>query len=239
VVTNCRGVFDVTMPEYVLALVLALAKDLPGTLTAQAAHRWQHRPLDAVQGSRALVVGAGSIGRATARLLERVGMRVRLVARRARPAGPGSPQVLGVDDLERLLPESEWLVLALPLNDGTRGLVGAHELALLPSGARLVNVGRGRTVDEASLIEALRSGHLGGAALDVFADEPLPADHPLWDLPNVIVSPHIGGDVHGWMAWFTRAFLENLERYREGRPLANVIDKRLGYVVDPIDGAAP
>jgi phosphoglycerate dehydrogenase-like enzyme len=239
IVTNCRGVFDVAMPEYVLALVLALAKDIPGTVRHQDQRRWHHRPLDAVAGSRALVVGAGSIGRATARLLEGIGMEVRLVARRARPARPGAPEVLAADDLARLLPDADWLILVLPLNEGTEGLIGARELALLPRGARLVNVGRGRTVDEAALVEAVRTDRLGGAALDVFVEEPLPAGHTLWQLPNVLVSPHIGGDVHGWLSWFTRAFIENLERFRDGRPLANVIDKRLGYVVDPIEGATP
>ena len=111
-------------------------------------------------------------------------------------------------------------------------------LTALPRGARLINIGRGPVVSEGALIEALGSGHLAGAALDVFDQEPLPVGHPLWTMPGVIVSPHIGGDVPGWLDWYTRSFLDNLERYQSGRPLANVVDKQLGYVVDPLEETA-
>jgi phosphoglycerate dehydrogenase-like enzyme len=229
-VTNCRGVFDVTMPEYLLALMLALAKDVRGTLEAQVAHEWRHRPLDMLAGRTAVVVGAGSIGLSTARLLRAVGMHVASVARRARAAHGDQPPIRSITDLPELLPGADWLVLVAPLTPLTRGMIGAAELALLPSHARLVNIGRGPVVDQGALVAALREGRLAGAALDVFEREPLLADDPLWSLPRVIVSPHIGGDVPGWEAWFTEAFLENLRRYRDGRPLLNVVDKRLGYV---------
>jgi phosphoglycerate dehydrogenase-like enzyme len=230
VVTNCRGVFDVTMPEYVLALMLALAKDLRGTLDSQAEHVWRHRPLDQLAGRTAVVVGAGSIGLATARLLRAVGLRVTSVARRARAGEAGGPAIQAVDDLPELLRDADWLVLVAPLTPETRGLIGAAELALLPPSARLVNIGRGPVVDEGALVAALREGRIAGAALDVFGREPLPADHPLWSMPEVIVSPHIGGDVPGWETWFTESFLANLRRYGAGQPLLNVVDKRLGYV---------
>jgi phosphoglycerate dehydrogenase-like enzyme len=116
------------------------------------------------------------------------------------------------------------------LTDETRGLVDQSVLAALPPGSLLVNIGRGAVVDEAALIESLESGRLGGAALDVFATEPLPPDHPLWAMSNVIVSPHIGGDAPGWLEWFSRSFLDELERFIAGRPFNNVVDKRLGYV---------
>jgi phosphoglycerate dehydrogenase-like enzyme len=241
-VTNCRGVFDVTMPEYALALMLALAKDLRGTLESQAAHDWRHRPLDSLAGRTAVVVGAGSIGLATARLLRRVGMRATSVARRARDGAPGEPPIRSVAELPEVLPGTDWLVLVAPLTPDTRGLIGQAQLALLAPSARLVNIGRGSVVDEGALLAALREGRLAGAALDVFEREPLPADHPFWSMPGVIVSPHIGGDVPGWEAWFTEAFLENLRRYRDGRPLLNVVDKRLGYVpadVAELSAAAP
>lgn len=229
VVTNSRGVFDETMPEYALALLLALAKDLPATIDDQRARRWRHRPLAPLRGRRATVVGAGSIGRATTRLLRAVGMEVTVVARTARE----DPELGGVrasTDLAELATDTQALVLVTPLTDDTRGLVDRSVLEAMPPGAWLVNIGRGAVVDETALTQALRSGRLGGAALDVFATEPLPPDHPLWAMANVIVSPHIGGDAPGWLEWFSRSFLDELERFIAGRPFKNVIDKRLGYV---------
>src|SRR5688500_12903499 len=192
VLTNCRGVFDETMPEYALALLLALAKDLPATIDDQRQRHWRHRPLAALRGRRATVVGAGSIGRATTRLLRAIGMEVTVVARTARE-DPQLGQIRASSDLVDVAADTDALVLVTPLTDDSRGLVDRSVLAAMPQGAWLVNIGRGAVVDEADLIESLRSGHLGGAALDVFATEPLPEDHPLWAMPNVIVSPHIGG----------------------------------------------
>ena len=229
VVTNCRGVFDDTMPEYVLALLLALVKDLPSTIDDQRVRRWRHRPLSPLRGRRATVVGAGSIGRATARLLRAVGMEVSVVARTARD-DPELGRIRASVELAEVAADTDALVLVTPLTDDSRGLVDRSVLAALPRGAWLVNIGRGAVVDEAALIESLGSGRLSGAALDVFATEPLPPDHPLWALPNVIVSPHIGGDVPGWLESFSRSFLDELERFITGRPLKNVVDKRLGYV---------
>jgi phosphoglycerate dehydrogenase-like enzyme len=229
VVTNCRGVFDETMPEYALALLLALAKDLRATIDDQRARRWRHRPLTALRGRRATVVGLGSIGRATARLLRIVGMEVIVVGRTARE-DPELGRIRASTELAEVAVETDALVLVTPLTDETRGLVDQSVLAALPPGSLLVNIGRGAVVDEAALIESLQSGRLGGAALDVFATEPLPPDHPLWATSNVIVSPHIGGDAPGWLEWFSRSFLDELDRFIAGRPFKNVVDKRLGYV---------
>jgi phosphoglycerate dehydrogenase-like enzyme len=227
--TNCRGVFDESMPEYALTLLLALAKELPATIDDQRARKWRHRPLSSVRGRRATVVGAGSIGRATTRLLRAVGMDVAVVARTARD-DPELGQIHASTDLVALAPVTDALVLVTPLTDDSRGLVDRSVLAALPLGAWLVNIGRGAVVDETALIEALGSGHLGGAALDVFETEPLPEDNPLWTMSNVIASPHIGGDVPGWLEWFSRSFLDELERFIAGKPFKNVVDKRLGYV---------
>ena len=222
--TNSRGVFDTPIAEYVTGLVIAMAKDLPGTLAAQAQREWRHRESERVGGRTAVVVGSGPIGRATAALLAAVGMRVELVGRRE---GEG---VHAVDALPDLLPRAEWLVLAAPLTDATRGLLDAAALAALPPGARVINVGRGALVVQDDLVEALASGHLGGAALDVFEREPLPADSPLWKLPGVIVSPHMSGDVVGWRDELETLFVDNLARYRRGADLRNVVDKTLGFV---------
>jgi phosphoglycerate dehydrogenase-like enzyme len=216
--TNSRGVFDRPMAEYVLGLVLAMAKDLPGTVAAQARREWRHRETEPIAGRCAVVVGGGPIGRAIAGLLGAVGMDVELVGRRE------------FDDLPGLLPRADWLVLAAPLTDATRGMLDAATLALLRPPARVINVGRGALVVEPDLVDALQAGRIAGAALDVFAREPLPADSPLWTLPGVIVSPHMSGDLIGWRQELVEVFRDNLARYRAGEPLRNVVDKTLGYV---------
>jgi phosphoglycerate dehydrogenase-like enzyme len=226
--TNSRGVFDQPMAEYVLGLVLAMAKDLPTTLAAQQRREWRHRESERVTGTCAVVVGSGPIGHAIARMLAAVGMRVELVGRRA------SSGVHDAGALPGLLPHADWLVLAAPLTEATRGMLDAAALAALRASARVINVGRGALVVEPDLVDALRAGRLAGAALDVFAHEPLPPDSPLWDLPGVIVSPHMSGDVLGWRAELMEVFAENLARYRAGEPLHNVIDKKLGYVIGGI-----
>jgi phosphoglycerate dehydrogenase-like enzyme len=216
--TNSRGVFDRPMAEYVLGLVLAMAKDLPGTLAAQSRREWRHRETEPIAGRCAVVVGGGPIGRAIAGLLGAVGMDVELVGRRE------------FDDLPRLYPRADWLVLAAPLTDATRGMLDAPALSLLRPTARVINVGRGALVVESDLVEALQAGRIAGAALDVFVREPLPAESPLWTLPGVIVSPHMSGDLIGWRDQLVEVFRDNLDRYRAGEPLRNVVDKTLGYV---------
>lgn len=224
VLTNSRGVFDAPIAEYVLAMVLAFAKDLPGTLRQQNDREWRHRETETIAGKRAVVVGGGPIGAATSALLNAAGLRSHLVGRTARPG------VHGIEELDGLLPDTDYLVLAAPLTEQTRGMVNASLLARLPARARLVNVGRGPLVVESDLVEALTEGRLAGAALDVFEREPLPEDSPLWALPNVIVSPHMSGDAIGWRDSLAELFTENLDRYRAGQTLRNVVDKHSGYV---------
>lgn len=228
--TNSRGVFDTSLPEYLLSLMLALVKDLPSTIRAQDRHEWQHRLLEPLTGGRVVIVGAGSIARASARLLRTLGLETTLVGRHEREGETGEGRIRTVADLPRLLPSADWLIVLAPLTPQTRGFIGAAQLAALPRGARFVNIGRGPTVVEPALIEALRSGHLGGAALDVFEQEPLPAESPLWDMPNVVISPHIGGDEASTPRAFADAFIANLRRYLADEPLRNVVDKGLGYV---------
>jgi phosphoglycerate dehydrogenase-like enzyme len=230
VVTNSRGVFDAPMAEYVLALTLALAKDLPTTLDLQRQRRWQHRETQRLGGSRALVAGTGPIGRAIGRTLTAAGLTVTGVGRRARESDPDLGSVLPMDRLADGLAEADYVVLAAPLTDETRGMIDKAALAAMKPTARLVNVGRGPLVVQDDLVEALAGGRIAGAALDVFADEPLPAASPLWAMPNVIVSPHMSGDVVGWQAELVALFHDNLSRYLDGRPLRNVVDKQHGYV---------
>lgn len=237
ILTNSRGIYDHAIGEYVLGLMLAFAKDLQRTLDLQRHRVWQHRETERLDGRTVLLVGAGSIGREIGRLARAARMRVLGVARHhrgveVRGSSPDQPfeRVAGIDELHALLPEADYVVLALPLTPETRGVFGAAALARMKRTARLINVGRGAVADEAALADALRAGRIAGAALDVFADEPLPPDHPFWDLPGVIVSPHMSGDFVGWQAAVAALFVENFRRWLAGAPLLNVVDKQRGYV---------
>lgn len=230
VLTNARGVYDQPAAEYVLGLILALAKDFPGTWEHQRRREWRPRPSDGITGRTALVWGTGPIGRAIARLLRAAGMRVSGAGRTGRSGDPDFGTVYGGGELLSVLGEADYVVLAAPLTPQTRGMIDERALRAMKPTARLVNVGRGGLVVQDALVDALRRGRLAGAALDVFEEEPLPGDSPLWDLPGVIVSPHMAGDVHGWREAQAELFLDNLRRYLADRPLRNVVEKERGYV---------
>jgi phosphoglycerate dehydrogenase-like enzyme len=224
VVTNARGIFEAPIAEYVAALVLAMAKDLPGTLELQRQRRWHHREGLAVAGTRAVVVGAGPIGRTVARTLRAVGVRTAVVGRTPRDG------IHGTRDLDPLLARADWVVCAAPLTDDTRGMFDARRFDLMQPSAHFVNVGRGPLVVEKDLAAALEKRWIAGAALDVFEHEPLAADSPLWDVPGLIVSPHMSGDTVGWRDRLGEQFVEMYELWSSGKPLPNVVDKKRGYV---------
>ena len=228
--TNVRGVFDRAMAEYTLGLILAFAKGMVETMAAQTAHRWSYRLTEQTLGQKVLVVGVGSIGRAIGRLLKQAGFKVSGVGRTARDGDPDFEQVYGVDTLVQSLETADYVVLIPPLTDQTRGLFGAAEFSAMKATARFINLGRGELVDEDALIAALTSGAIAGAGLDVFLNEPLPENSPFWDLENCIVSPHMSGDYHGFKETVAEVFLDNFERYRQGRELVNRVDKTLGFV---------
>lgn len=230
VLTNSRGVFDESIAEYVLGVVLAFAKDLPRSLRLQDEARWQHRETERISGRHATVMGTGPIGRAIARMLRVAGMRVSGVGRTARQNDPDFGVVHASAELTSHLSEADYVVAVAPLTEQTKGVFDARAFAAMKPAARFVNVGRGELVVTGDLIEALRSGAIAGAALDVFDVEPLPADNPLWSMENVLVSPHMSGDVVGWRNILVERFTENFERWRRRRPLLNVVDKQLGYV---------
>ena len=236
VLTNSRGVFDRPIAEYVLALVLAFAKDLPATLDLQRERTWRHRETERIDGRRVLVVGTGPIGRAIGRLLSAAGMTVTGVGRSARPADPDLGQVHASTELGSLLPQVDYVLVAAPLTEETRGMFDAAAFERMRPSARLINVARGPLVVEEDLVAALHKGQIAGAALDVFAAEPLPPDHPLWTAPNVIISPHMSGDFVGWLDVLARLFARNFRRWLAGDELLNVVDKHLGYVARPAPG---
>ncbi|MEV4338389.1 D-2-hydroxyacid dehydrogenase [Streptomyces sp. NPDC049590] len=224
VVTNARGIFEQPVAEYVAALVLAAAKDLPGTLAHQRERTWRHRETRPVAGTHACVVGSGPVGRAIARVLKALGVTTALVGRVPRTG------IHGPDDLDRLLSRADWVIAAAPLTERTSRMFDAHRFDVMQPSAFFVNVGRGGLVDEEALARALERRWIAGAALDVFAAEPLPADSPLWELPGLLVSPHMSGDTFGWRDRLGAQFVELYERWAAGRPLPNVVDKARGYV---------
>jgi len=229
-VTNASGAFDGPIAEFVLASVLAHDKQLHTSKELQRQGVWRHREVRRTRGQRVLVVGTGGIGRATARLLRAVGLEVRGAGRTAREADPDFGTVVASADLARHAAWADHVVLIAPLTEETRGIVGAEVLARMRPSAHLVNVGRGALVDEPALVEALRTGGIAAASLDVFDEEPLPPGHPFWRLDNVHVSAHMSGDVVGWRETLADQFAQNLARWRAGEPLANRVDKQLGYV---------
>ena len=224
-VTTSSGANASVVVQTALAGVLMLARCFPQLLAAQRARTWaplvgSGMPRD-LAGQTAVIVGWGPIGQGLGALLSALGLHV--VSVRSSAGAPTAPAAESVrfEDIHNVLPRADWLLLACPLTDRTRGLVDAAALALLPPGARLVNVSRGEVVDEPALIDALRAGALSGAYLDVFAHEPLPADSPLWDMPNVIVTPHTAGHSDGNEARVAALFLDNLRRWHAGQPLLN------------------
>ncbi|MFF8897615.1 D-2-hydroxyacid dehydrogenase [Streptomyces lydicus] len=230
VVTNARGVFEQPIAEYVAGLILAMAKDFYGSWELQRQRRWQHRETRRLAGTRAVVVGSGPIGRAIGTTLLALGVKVDLVGRRERKDDPQFGLVHASDALNGLLGQADWVVCAAPLTDATRGLFDKAAFARMPTRARFINVGRGPMVVEADLIAALREWRIAAAVLDVFEHEPVPSDSALWDVPHLIVSPHMSGDTLGWRDALAEQFQDNFDRWAAGEPLLNVVDKRLGYV---------
>ena len=228
VLTNAAGVFDRPMAEWALMVILAYVKELFENVEHQRRRRWAYREVGVLEEQSVLVVGAGGIGRDIARVLGTMGMDVRGVARSRRDGDPDFGTVFSVDELDALLPWADFVIVALPLTPLTRGLFGAEQFSRMRRTARFINVGRGASVDEQALISALHEGRIAGAALDVFATEPLPPDSPLWGMPNVYVSPHMSGS--GFEERLASQFLDNLRRWKDGRPLLNVVDKSLGFV---------
>lgn len=227
-VTNARGIFDRTIAEYVLCTILMFAKDFPKSIRLQTEHKWQHRDTERAEGNQVLIVGAGSIGSQIARLCKAIGLHPHGIARTPRHDA-NFVSVHGNDELMEQLSLADYVVIAAPLTPQTEGLFNEKAFKTMKKSARLINIGRGPVVKTDDLITALRNGDIAGAALDVFEEEPLPTDHPLWDMENVIMTAHMSGDFIGWKRALTDQFLDNLDRWHRGEELFNPVDKKLGY----------
>ena len=221
-VTNGAGVLAPFLAESVTGAMLALGCGFLNYAGQQRARRWNPVAFTPIRDRTLLVVGFGKIGECVARNARALGMRV--LAIRGTPAPhPAADEMHGPDALPALLPQADFVSLHVRLNPATRGMLSREALSAMKPGAYLVNTSRGPVVDETALIDTLRSGHLAGAYLDVFETEPLPAESPLWDMPNVLITPHAADNIHGWPRRFAALFADNLERWRAGRPLSNVV----------------
>jgi phosphoglycerate dehydrogenase-like enzyme len=226
--TTSAGVHGMPLAEWAIFGLLCGAKELPRLLADQATHTWSERVVSRpVEGSTALVLGLGGIGREVARLCRALGMKVIGMSRSGLPVQ--GVEVLAMEHLPAAIARADHVLACLPGTSGTDGLLSAEILAAAKPGFTFVNVGRGTVVDEEALTEGLRSGHVGFAALDVFAVEPLPADSPLWDLPNVLVSPHTAALDAREEERIADQFCANLRRFLDGQPLHNVVDPEQGY----------
>jgi len=247
-ITTASGIHATPIAEYTLASMLSYAHRIHLAIRAQTKHEWMRSgrfmaSVDEIRGLTLGIIGYGSIGRETARLGQAFGMKVLALKRNPAertdpgwcPAGLGDPEgkiperFFGPDQREEILRESDYVSVTLPLTEHTRKFIGAREFSAMKPGAYLVNIGRGKVIDEHAMAEALKQGKLGGAGLDVFEHEPLDAASPLWELENVILTPHISGANRRYMDKACDLFVENLKRFALNRPLLNVVDPQFGY----------
>ena len=228
--TNASGVHAIPISEHILAMMLAFTRQLPAAFRAQAQGKWQRDlPAFELAGSTMVLVGVGAIGRRTAKIASALGMHVIGIRRNPSQSLPEVHRMVGPDRLVDVLPEADFIVLTLPLTNDTRHLLDARAFEKMKSSAYVINIGRGGTIDEEALIQALQTGAIAGAGLDVFSNEPLPADSPLWEMDNVIITAHYSGTTPHYNDRALEIFIDNLDRYLKGQPLRNVVDKRLGY----------
>ena len=227
--TNGKGAFTDSLGEFALASMLFFAKDLRQLVRNQQAGQWKQFDIEMLRGQVLGIVGYGDIGRESARLARAFGMKIVAVRRRASQQDPDLERTFSPDALRDMLAISDYVLVTTPLTDETRGMIGEAELAAMKQTAVLINIGRGPVIVESALIAALSAKRIRGAVLDVFDEEPLPLGHPFYSLENVLLSPHSADHTVGWADLAMHVFLDNFERFRNGQPLRNLVDKKAGY----------
>lgn len=229
IVTSASGVLANQVADHTIALLAGLLRSLPTFFRAQQKREFIRRPTLDLHGARVGIIGLGRNGRRLAEVLS--AFRTTIIATDWYPVNkpPQVAELLPADAVDDILPRIDILILAAPLTPVTRHMIDARRLAMLPKGAVVVNVARGPLVVTDDLVAALEAGHLAGAAVDVTDPEPLPAANKLWEQPNVIITPHVGGQAATRIDDMTNFFCENLRRYQAGEPLRNLVDKRLGF----------
>jgi phosphoglycerate dehydrogenase-like enzyme len=232
VLTNVSGIHAIQISEHIFAFLLAFARALPESCRAQHRREWlasQHLEVFELYGTTALVVGLGPVGQRTVELAYAFGMRVLGVRRDPTLKMPGVERLVGPGQLDDLLPEADFVIVTVPLTRETVGWISKRQFDLMKPTAYIVNIGRGGTIVEEDLVQALRERRIAGAGLDVFETEPLPGDSPLWDMENVIITAHYSGGSPHYHERAMAVFMDNLRRYQAGEPLHNMVNKRLGY----------
>ncbi len=231
--TNVSGIHAISITEHIFALILTLARNVHVSIRAQSERDWRkHAQADVqeVAGSTMCLVGVGSIGSRVARTAQALDMRVIAVRRHYGLEGPqGVEAVYGPHQMSEAFAQADWIVVCAPHTPATHEMIGRDQFQAMQPNAYFINIGRGKVVDEPALVEALTDGRIRGAGLDVTYEEPNPADSPLWDMENVIITAHYSGQAQNYGLRATEIFLDNLVRYNEGRPLRNQVDKQLGY----------
>lgn len=230
--SNASGAYGPTISEHILMVLLMLLRRMPEYQADLCQRQWTfHTPIRSIIGSHVVMLGTGDIGSHTARRLKALGASVTGVCRSGRSKEPAFDRVVPIQELDSVLPSADALVMALPSTPETEGVLSRERIALLPERAYVVNVGRGSAIDQNALVEALMQRKLAGAALDVMAPEPLPADDPLWDCPNTIITPHVSGNMSLGLTCDIDVdmFCADLARYAAGEPLANLVDRIRGY----------
>jgi phosphoglycerate dehydrogenase-like enzyme len=230
--TNGRGVFSQSLGEFALGAILYFAKDFRRMIANQQAGRWEPFDIVEISGQTVGIVGYGDIGRAVATRVRAMGMRILAVKRHGPPLYNVDPlinQIYSPAERTEMISQCDYIVCAAPLTPETRGMIGEAEFAAMKPNAVVVNIGRGPVIDEAAMLRALTEKRIKGAALDVFDTEPLPAGHAFYHLDNVLLSPHCADHTHDWTEKAMRFFLAQFERYQQGRPLENVVNKKQGY----------
>ena len=233
VLTNAPGTHAIAMADHVMGMILMFAHRLVDMLDDQRAHRWDvdkyRGQMRELEGTTMGLLAVGSIGRAVAVRAQAFGIRVYGVDLKPMKPPEGVAKVWTLEGLERLLRISDWFVVTAPLTDGTEGLLNRDRIGQLKQGSHLIVISRGGIVDEAAVVEGLRSGSIAGAGFDAVETEPLPDGSPLWDMPNVLISPHVSGDSPQTWERRYRIFKDNLARYLKGDPLLHICDKRAGF----------
>lgn len=230
--TNGKGVFSESLAEFTLAAILYFAKDFRRMIRNQVAGVWEPFDVIPISGQTVGIIGYGDIGRAAATKAHLMGMKIVALKRNVSSSYKPDPfvdRVYGPDSIKEMISRCDYVVVATPLTAETRDLIGKPEIAAMKNDGVIINVGRGQVINEDALIEALSRGAIKGAALDVFNREPLPDGHPFYKLENVLLSPHCADHIGSWLDDAMNFFLAQLERFRKGEPLLNVVDKKLGY----------
>ncbi len=229
IVTGCSALFANQVAEHTMALLFGLLRSLPVFYRAQQKKEFVRRPTDELYGKTIGIVGFGGNGQRIAQALRPVAEKIVATDLFPESCQGAADEVYPAGELSRLLSQSDVIIVTLPLTKENEKLIGESQLATMKKGGYLINVGRGSVVDQAALIEALRSGHLAGAGLDVCDPEPLPFSSPLWELENVIITPHVGAQSMTRLPMTVELFCENLRRYDQEKPLCNLVDKNIGF----------